>query len=110
MKFKIGDDITFDGSLDKTKEVAYSGVKTEKERRTCPNRGEGSITRFMVIQPHSHLRVTGTWEKDYYVCQKLWESGDEEIPVLGNGILVHENEAIPYDPSYNGKVINKRKR
>lgn len=109
MKFSIGDDITFDGSIDKTKEVAYSGIKTEKEKRTCHNHGEGHITRFMVLQPHCHLRVTELYE-DYYVCSKLWETGDEEIPVLGNGVFVHKDEAIPYDKSYDGKVINKRKR
>ena len=109
MKFKIGDDITFDGSIDKTKEVAYSGLKTAKERMTDPYSSEGHITRFMVLQPHSHLRVTGIWENKYYVCEKLWETGDEEIPIGGRGVLVHMDEAIPYLDSYNGTVKNKRK-
>jgi len=108
MSFKIGDDITFDGSIDKTKEVAYSGIKTEEEKKTCPNHGEGHITRFMILQPHSHLRVTGFY-KSYYICEKLWESGDEEIPVGGRGILVHKNEAIPYQKEWEGTVTNKTK-
>lgn len=108
MRFKIGDDITFDGSIDKTKEVAYSGIKTEEEKKTCPNHGEGHITRFMTLQPHSHLRVTGFY-KSYYICEKLWESGDEEIPVGGRGILVHKNEAIPYQKEWDGTVTNKIK-
>jgi hypothetical protein len=45
----------------------------------------------------------------YYLCEKLWESGDEEIPVSAGIVFIHEKEAIPYDKSFDGKVINKKK-
>ena len=66
------------------------------------------ITRILVTQPHSKFRVREL-HPPYYICEKLWETGDEEIPVLGGGVFIHEDEAIPYDESFDGKVINKKK-
>ena len=108
MEFKVGDEITFDGSIDKTKDVTYSGIRTDKEINPhFPN--DKHIARLLVANPYSHFRVSEVNEP-YYICDKIWESGDEEIPVLAVGVFIHKDEAIPYDKSYNGTVINKRKR
>ena len=107
MKYKIGDLISFDGSKDKTKDVYYSGVRTEKEiNKDFPN--DRHITRVLVTQPNAKFRVREL-HPPHYICEKLWETGDEEIPVLGGGVFIHEDEAIPYDSSFDGKVINKKK-
>lgn len=93
MKFKVGDEITFDGSKDKTKDVYFRHIKD---------------TMILVAQPRSHFRVTEL-HPPYYICEKLWETGDEEIPVLGRGVFIHEDEAIPYDKAFEGTVTNKKK-
>lgn len=107
MTFKHGDEISFDGSIDSTKEVFYSGIRSEEEKDPVWH-GEGTITRVLVANPRSHFRVEG-FDYPYYVCEKLWESGDEEIPVGGIGVYIHMDEAIPYDKSWEGTIINKRK-
>ena len=107
MKYKIGDSISFDGSKDKTKNVYYSGLRGQGETNPrFPN--DRHITRILVTQPHSKFRVTEL-HQPYYICEKLWETGDEEIPVLGRGVFIHEDEAIPYDKVFEGTVINKKK-
>ena len=107
MKYKICDLISFDGSKDKTKDVYYSGVRTEKEiNKNFPN--DRHITRVLVTQPNAKFRVTKLYPP-YYLCEKLWESGDEEMPVSAGIVFIHEDEAIPYDNSFDGKVINKKK-
>ena len=107
MKFKIGDEISFNGSIDHKKEVYYSGLRTEGEKDpSFPN--DNHITRVLVTNPRSRFRVTG-FDRPYYVCEKLWELGDEEMPILGRGIYIHEDEAVPYEKKWNGTVINKCK-
>ena len=107
MKFKVNDLISFDGSKDKTKNVYYSGLRGEGE--TNPNfPNDRRITRILVTQPHSKFRVREL-HPPHYICDKLWEIGDEEMPVLGGGVFIHEDEAIPYDKSFEGTVINKKK-
>ena len=105
MTFKYGDEISFDGSIDKTKEVYYSGIRKEKERDHKWH-GEGTITRILLTSPHSHFRVTDV-DYPYYVCDKLWETGDEEIPVNAHGVYIHKDEAILYNKAWNGTVINE---
>ena len=107
MKYKICDLISFDGSMEKTKDVYYSGIRTKKEiNERFPNNTH--ITRILVTRPNAKFRVTKLYPP-YYLCEKLWESGDEEIPVSAGIVFIHEKEAIPYDKSFDGKVINKKK-
>jgi hypothetical protein len=42
----------------------------------------------------------------YYLCEKLWEKGDEEIPVGSLPVLIHINEVIPYLDEWDGSVKN----
>jgi hypothetical protein len=105
MSFNVGDDISFDGSIDKTKEAYYSSYRREHEKnKYFPN--DSHITRILVTHPHSHYRVTSI-RPPYYCCSKLWESGDEEIPINADDIYIHMNEAIAYDRSWDGTVVNK---
>ena len=93
MRFKVGDEITFDGSKDKTKDVYFHHIND---------------TKILVAQPKSHFRVKELYPP-YYICEKLWETGDEAIPVLGGGVFIHEDETIPYDKSFQGTVKNNVK-
>lgn len=105
MSFGIGDEISFDGSIDKTKEAYYSSYRREHEKNeNFPN--DRHITRVLLTMPHSHYRVRHI-RPPYYCCEKLWESGDEEIPIGADDIYIHMNEAIAYDKSWDGTVVNK---
>lgn len=104
MSFNIGDEISFDGTIDKAKAAYYSSYRREDERNeNFPN--DMHITRILMTLPHSHYRVTDI-RPPYYCCEKLWESGDEEIPVNARDVYIHMNEAIAYDKSWDGTVKN----
>jgi len=95
MEFKIGDDITFDGSMVESKELTYSGIRsTEEISLHFPN--DRHIPRTMITYPLSHYTVRKIMEP-YYLCEKIWERGDPEIPVGGMVVAIHKDEAIAYN-------------
>ncbi len=107
MIFKVGDEVSFNGQYEKTKDVYFSGIRREEERDPIWH-GEGTITRILVAQPHSKFRVKEA-NYPYYLCEKMWEQGDEEIPVSALPVPIHINEVIPYCNEWEGTVTNKIK-
>ena len=102
MIYKTGDLISFNGQYEETKDVYFSGL------RKTPNphfRNEAHETKILVAQPHSKFRVKEA-NYPYYLCEKLWEKGDEEIPVGSLPVLIHINEVIPYLDEWDGSVKN----
>jgi hypothetical protein len=107
MEFKVGNEITFNGSMDKSKELIYSGIRSKDEINPYfPN--DRHIPRIMITYPLSHYRVREI-NHPYYLCEKIWESGDPEIPTGGMVVYIHEDEAIAYNLVWDGVVVNKRK-
>jgi len=107
MEFKVGDEITFDGSMDESKELIYSGIRTKEEINPYfPN--DRHIPRTMITYPLSHYRVREIYYP-YYLCEKIWERGDPEIPTGAMVVYIHEDEAIAYNLVWDGVVVNKRK-
>lgn len=96
MIYKPGDLISFNGQYQETKRVVFSGLCDNCSRKT----------RVLIAQPRSKFRVAKA-NYPYYLCEKLWEKGDEEIPVCSQPIPIHVNEVIPYLEEWNGTVINK---
>jgi len=102
MIYKTGDLISFNGQYEETKDVYFSGL------RKTPNphfRNEPCETKILVAQPHSKFRVKEA-NYPYYLCEKLLEKGDEEIPVGPLPVPIHINEVIPYLDEWDGSVKN----
>jgi len=102
MIYKVGDLISFNGQYEETKRVYFSGLR-KTPNPDFPN--EMHETKVLVAQPHSKFRVREA-NYPYYLCEKLWESGDEEIPTNAQPIPIHINEVIPYLEEWNGTVKN----
>jgi hypothetical protein len=103
--FNVGDEVSFNGEYEETKDVYFSGL------RKTPNpyfRNDTHETKVLVVHPHSKFRVREA-NYPYYLCEKLWESGDEEIPVNSQPVAIHINEIIPYQKEWEGTIINKCK-
>jgi predicted transposase YdaD len=105
MIFKVGDEVSFNGQYEKTKEVYFSGLRKKVDPQFF---NETHETRILVAQPHSKFRVKET-NYPYYLCEKMWEHGDEEIPVNAQLVPIHINEVIPYCKEWEGTVTNKTK-
>ena len=105
MIYKTGDLISFNGQYEETKDVYFSGLRKIPDPRF---RNEARETKILVTQPHSKFRVKEA-NYPYYLCEKLWERGDEEIPVNSQPVAIHINEVIPYLDEWNGSVVNKVK-
>jgi hypothetical protein len=106
MIFNVGDYVSFNGQYEKTKNVYFSGLR---DKSNPYFRNDSHETKMMVAQPHSKFRVKEA-NYPYYLCEKLWESGDEEIPVNARPVLIHINEVIPYCKEWEGTVVNKCER
>lgn len=102
MIYKTGDLISFNGQYEETKDVYFSGLRKTPDPHF---RNEARETKILVAQPHSKFRVKEA-NYPYYLCEKLWEKGDEEIPVGPLPVLIHINEVIPYLDEWNGSVKN----
>ena len=105
MIFKVGDEVSFNGQYEETKEVYFSGLRKKVDPQFF---NETHETRILVAQPHSKFRVKEA-NYPYYLCEKLWEHGDEEIPVNALPVYIHINEVIPYCKEWEGTVTNKTK-
>jgi hypothetical protein len=102
MIYKTGDLISFNGQYEETKDVYFSGIRRTQNPHFC---NEPCETKILVAQPHSKFRVKEA-NYPYYLCEKLWEKGDEEIPVGSLPVLIHINEVIPYLDEWDGSVKN----
>jgi hypothetical protein len=103
MIYKPGDLISFNGQKEETKRVHFSGL------RKTPNphfHNDSHETKVLIAQPRSKFKVKEA-NYPYYLCEKLWESGDEEIPINAQPVPIHVNEVIPYLKEWEGTVINK---
>ena len=105
MIFKVGDEVSFNGQYEETKEVYFSGLRKKVDPQFF---NETHETRILVAQPHSKFRVKEA-NYPYYLCEKMWEHGDEEIPVNAQPVAIHINEVIPYCKEWEGTVTNKTK-
>ena len=105
MIFKVGDEVSFNGQYEKTKEVYFSGLRKKVDPQFF---NETHETRILVAQPHSKFRVREA-NYPYYLCEKMWEQGDEEISVNAQPVPIHINEVIPYCKEWEGTVTNKTK-
>ena len=103
--YNVGDLVSFGGQYEETKEVYFSGLRKTIDPQFFNNTHE---TKVLVAQPHSKFRVREV-NYPYYLCEKLWESGDEEIPMNAQPVYIHVNEVIPYLEEWNGVVTNKIK-
>ena len=102
MIYETGDLISFNGQYQETKDVYFSGLRRTPNPYFCNDTRE---TKILVAQPHSKFRVKEA-NYPYYLCEKLWEKGDEEIPVNSYSVLIHINEVIPYLDEWDGSVKN----
>lgn len=105
MIFKVGDEVSFNGQYEKTKEVYFSGLRKTPDPHF---HNEMHETKVLVAQPHSKFRVRED-NYPYYLCEKLWETGDADIPVNAQPVLIHINEIIPYCKEWEGTVTNRTK-
>ena len=103
--YKVGDYVSFDGQSSKTKEVFFSGLRKTPDPHF---HNEMHETKVLVVQPHSKFRVK-EFDYPYYLCEKLLETGDEEIPVNAQPVYIHMNEIVPYQEEWEGTVTNKTK-
>lgn len=103
MIYKVGDYVSFNGQHLKTMEVFFSGL-----RRTIDPQffNETHEIKVLVAQPHSKFRVK-EFDYPYYICEKLWETGDEEIPINAQPVFIHISDIVPYQKEWEGTVTNK---
>jgi hypothetical protein len=103
MIYKPGDLISFNGQYQETKRVVFSGLSK------APNPIFHNVNheiKVLVANPRSKFKVTEA-NYPYYMCEKIWELGDEEIPICPQPVPIHVNEVIPYLKEWEGTVINK---
>ena len=103
MIYKHGDVVSFNGQYEKVKKVYFSGLRKTPNPH-FPN--DTHETKVLVSQPHSKFMVKDA-NYPYYLCVKMWESGDAEIPVNAQPVPIHINEVLPYCKEWEGTVTNK---